>query len=366
MHFLTLGGRVAVGQADIIEPGEYVVGDIFGAHLMVLANAGSMEKMATGPQKIDFEDGDYNGKSILFMRAGGFGDLVLLTPVLREVKRLWPDCTVSVSTLSHYAQVLRHLPFVDFLLPYPLKKDVALGFAGAVYMDGSVEHEKRATEIHMTEYFAELAGIARPADLLPAYNVTENERIWCKEAYPRTNGTRRVAVQVGTSAVCRVYPRAQISEVIGSLVKEGWEVMLLGVKNEIKTPGNPPKNLRNLSDADLTFRQSCAVVESSDAFLGSDSALLHVAGALSVPAVGLYGPFPWQIRTKHCPTTFALTGRGDCAPCFHHVNAPLKNHFPEKCPSKDKGFCQVLADIKPTTIVAKLEKIAKLAPVITV
>jgi len=37
----------------------------------------------------------------------------------------------------------------------------------------------------------------------------------------------------------------------------------------------------------------------------------------------------------------------------------LRNHFPEKCPSKDKGYCEVLAEIKPERIVAVVEKIAK-------
>jgi ADP-heptose:LPS heptosyltransferase len=356
MHILTLEDTVDLGSKQVIKPDSYLIDDINAAHLLVLASRGTMNKLAT-IRTLD-ETQDWNNKRILVMRAGGFGDLVLLTPVLREIKRRWPSCYIAVSTMATYAQVISNLPYVDHISEYPIQIDNANTFDAWVFLENAIERNPRAEEVHMTELFGEIAGISSIEDIKPDYKVKATEAIWANEAYPRVEGTRRCCIQIGTSALCRTYPRPKLGEVCTALIQKGWEVFLLGANGEIRVD-KMPHNMRNLADADLTLRQSAAVMNNADVFLGSDSALLHIAGALAVPAVGLYGPFPWFLRTKHCPTTVAISGTGACAPCFHHVNSARRNHFPDYCPSKSKGICQVLEDISPARIVTKLESIAR-------
>lgn len=356
MHFLTLSSAVELGPKDKISAGKYVVDDVSAAHLLVLAGGGRMEPAALDVNLATREE--WNGARILFMRAGGFGDLVLLTPVLRAVKARYPDAKIHVSTMAHYACVFKGLPFVDACVPYPMPAADLLGYDACIFYENTVERNPRAQTLHMTELFAEVAGVRCIDNLRPAYHVSTDETRWAAEKYPRVNGTRRICVQIGTSAFCRAYPRNQMGEVMGALLRRGWEVFVLGAPREVQLPGRLPPTLKNLCMDDLTFRQSSAVLAGADVFLGSDSALLHVAGALGVPAVGLYGPFPWKLRTAHCPNTVALSGVGPCAPCFHHVNSARKNNFPEACPSRGAGVCQVLADIKPERIVARVEAVA--------
>jgi ADP-heptose:LPS heptosyltransferase len=83
------------------------------------------------------------------------------------------------------------------------------------------------------------------------------------------------------------------------------------------------------------------------------SALVHVAGALGLPAVGLYGPFPWQLRTVHAPSIHGINGTCRCSPCFWHDREAL---FPPDGPCATTGRCEALAGIEPRRIVAKLRK----------
>ena len=86
---------------------------------------------------------------------------------------------------------------------------------------------------------------------------------------------------------------------------------------------------------------------------------MHLAGTLGVPCVGLFGPFPWKLRTAYYKTVFALHGNGVCpmAPCFwsHHNGLPL---FPAGGPCNQTGLCEELSSIEPERIRAKLEQIA--------
>lgn len=362
MHFLTLPARVELGPQDAVDAGEYVVDDVNAAQLLVIAGGGAMRLAHFESERQLDPAADYNGRKILVMRAGGFGDLVLLTPVLREIKRRWPACILHVSTMAHYAAVLATLPYVDEILPYPLPVDVARDHAVQIFFENAVERNPRAHEIHMTELFAEIAGVVVAEDLLkPDYRVKATEAIWANEAYPRTS-KRRACIQVGASAALRVYPRELMGQIVGKLLKDGWEVFLLGAHGEIKLPDSPRPGLRNLSAAGLTFRQSCAVVAQSDCLIGGDSALVHIAGALDVPAVALYGPFPWKLRTAHSPSVHAIQGHDGCEPCFHHVNPARKDYFPAHCPSRAKGHCQVLAAIEPARVVVLVGRVARQIP----
>lgn len=362
MHLLQLPERLDLGHGNVIPPGEYAIDDLNGGNLLVMAGGGKMQPL-TAHRNLE-PGGDWNGHRIVLMRAGGFGDLVLLTPVLREIKRRWPSAHVAVCTMVHYGAVLSNLPFVDEIIPYPIPKATLDTFDAWVFYENAIEHNPRAKEIHMTQVFAEIAGLGADgvADLLPAYVVKPSEAIWCNEQFPRVNGTRRVCIQVGASAIARVYPQKLMGEAVGKMVQRGWEVFLLGERGEIKLPEKTPALIRNLSDMGLTFRQSAAVVNTCDAFVGNDSALLHVAGALSVPGVGLYGPFPWKLRTAHSPSIHALQGApvSDACPCFHHVNAAKRNHFPDNCPTKT--HCGTLAEIKPDRIVSKVDSIMRRLP----
>lgn len=75
--------------------------------------------------------------------------------------------------------------------------------------------------------------------------------------------------------------------------------------------------------------------------------------ALDIPAIGLFGPIPWKLRTSKAPKTQVLTGLAECAPCFHHVHAG--SHFPRNMPCAKTQRCVAMGEIDPMRIVAKVD-----------
>lgn len=361
MHILKIDSAIPISGQETVLPGEYLIEDMLGAQLLLMADGGTMTPLLEHRRRFR-EDQDWNGKRVLVMRQGGFGDLILLTPVLREIKKRWPLVHLAVATMSHYAPALANLGFIDEFTSFPVSWNTAEEFDAWIFFESMVEKNPLSKSVHMSELFAMVAGLTDVEDLLPAYVQTPGEAIWAREAYPRVPNVRRVCIQPATSARCRIYK--DIGKVGGLMMEAGWEVFLLGQTGGEFEPNLPPqeklpKHLRNLIPLGLKFRQSCAVLATADVFIGADSSLLHVAGALEVPAVGLYGPFPWKLRTAHSPTTYAIQGSGDCAPCMHHVGGTMKKIFPDKCPSASTGYCGVLATIKPDRVVAKADSIAR-------
>lgn len=374
MHIIQLNERIDLGPLDIVQPGTYLSEDLLGAQLLVLAGGGTMrpleekrvpifsEPRDDGSLKARYDNapdgtsGTRECTSILFGRTGGLGDLTLLTPVLREIKRRWPSVKIGVASIRDLQQSIQNLPFIDELLPYPVPVETANAYDGWVWLENAVENNPDAKELHSVDLVAKFIGLTLPndCDKLQAYVVTPKERADIQEAYPRLPGVRRVCIQPKASAACRTYTKT--GQVIAKFLEKGWEVFLLGREGEFKT--EPKPGLRCITDG-WTFRHRAALVETCDCLVAPDSSLLHVAGALGVPAVGLYGVFPWQVRTKYCPTTVALVRREgfSCAPCHHHARP--RHDFPANCPTASKGFCGVMDAIPVDKIVSTVEEIAR-------
>ena len=66
-----------------------------------------------------------------------------------------------------------------------------------------------------------------------------------------------------------------------------------------------------------TLRQAAALIARCSAFVGNDSSLLHLANALGVPAVGIYGPSnPVHFR-PFMPGALVVQPEDPYTPCFH-------------------------------------------------
>ena len=361
VHILSVTQPIELlNPSDQIVPGTYLVDDINAGQLMVFAKGAIVRP--PGDAELFNVATEAGEGSTLFMRAGGFGDLLLLAPVLRQYKNLYPDEKIAVSCFAPYAAVLDGLPYVDEILPYPLPLEQAHKWKRWVWLENAVEGNPRAQELHMTLLFAEMAGVSMVgADMAPDYRVKASEALWANQKYPR-GPKKRAAIQIKASAPSRTYPLGLTADVARQLIGRGYEVFLMGARGDLPPKKADVADLHDLVHEGLTFRESCAVLNTCDVVIAPDSALLHVAGALKIPAVGLYAAFPWKLRTQFSPKTHSLRGIGECAPCFHHANQARQNHFPKHCPTKDLGFCGVLSQIKPAEVVATAEQIARDLP----
>lgn len=353
MHILQLESPVELAADDIIQPGEYLCEATNGAQLLCIANGGTLNELHE--ERPFDETKDWNERSILFVRSGGIGDLVLLTPILREIKRRWPSAKIHVACMKEYGQALLHLPFVDRVIPFPISTVLATDYDCWVFLENVIERGPESKHMHSVDLVAKHIGLTGDFDKNQEYRVTLRENIWAEEAYPRT-GTKRICVQANASARCRSYPPPLLSKIIGELLRKGWQVFLMGGPSAGLKVEKDHAGLVVMADG-FTLRQRCAVIANSDCVLAPDSALTHIAGALAIPCVALYSVFKWQQRTKYSPTTVGVNAVGDCTGCNHHAH--MSFHFPKDGPCAKVGYCVPLAEIKPERIIALIETNAK-------
>lgn len=341
MHVVTLTKETNTGpDFGVLAPGEWVMHDQNAFELAMIAERGTVSMKPFS--KCEASSGF---RRTLIVRSGAWGDLLLLSPALAEL------FNGSVSTLA--CATKHHSLFSDScnvdLMEYPFRPEKTELYDEVIDLGNVLELNR---ELHCTDAFARALGMSEIKDYRPRYTVTDSEAVWAFERYKTSTGVRRVGIQMGTSHPNKMYPLAAWLRVVSILESRGWEVMLLGTKNELPPLKPTSKRVHACYTEDFTFRESAAILSTCDAFAGVDSVFLHMCHALDIPAIGLFGSHPWELYTSKAPKTRALTGAGECSPCFHYKRGPW---FPRDQECFKLNQCTVLSSIKAETIAAKVD-----------
>ncbi len=354
MHTLTLSAPVVLGPLGTLPAGSYLVEDTQAASLLVQAPRGAV-RLGPAPQYWgDLSPGEgQEPSSVLFARSGGFGDLLFLSPLLAEVRRRWPKCRIGVACAPARRCVLDGLGLVDTWESVPPALTVCDGYERVIGFEGVIE----ASREHYVDALASSCGLELPAgpeSRRSRYAITPAEKEWVSEMYPRNPARKRLGVQWQASEPARSYPLRDLHVVCGYLGQHGWDVWLLGEPDKVRARCQHDSGVRNVAmDERPSFRQSCAILSTCDVVLAPDSALLHVAGALGLPAVGLFGPIEPKTRIQYSPSIRPLKGALPCAGCGHHPRFP--GEWPVGMPCARDGQCAALAAIAPRIIISAVE-----------
>jgi len=288
---------------------------------------------------------DWNGKDIWLSRGGGYGDLLMLTPLIRELKARWPAAWIHVACGSNYWGVFDGLGVICELLPIPYDRQTHID--ALIQFEEVVEGDPKATRMHMAQLFADRAGITL-TNLKPDYIVTQEEREWVQARFPR-DGLPRVGMQLLASALYRTYRKM---DSVMLKLSEQAQVLLFGAPGQIELAKEVP-NVINLMDQEYkcSFRQSAALLATCDCCVSPDSALVHLSSALDVPCVGLYGPIPSHLRSTSS-LSYSFNGSAVCAPCFFH--ADIADQFPIGMPCSEIKRCVALESIEVDDVVKRV------------
>lgn len=340
--------------------------------------------MPTGSTRFYF----HNIKRILIRSTNWVGDAILSTPALRAVRKNFPNAQISVLAKPWVEPVYHHNAHVDRLLCYDdkgrhgglpgkirvskeLRKDrydLAILFQNAfeaaliTFLAGipnrlgyntdgrhfllthPVRLKPGLKQVHETAYYLgilEGAGLGTDGQELTLV-VSAGERAWARETL-RAQGEKGDRPIVGVSpgatygSAKRWYPDryARLCDKIYAFSKA--HILILGgagereIGNEVaRLMKSPSTNLCGNTD----LRQAIALIERCQLFLTNDSGLMHVAAALDVPLIAVFG------------STNPVT-TGPCGSKSHVVRAPVACSpcLKTDCPTDHRCMKEVTVDM---------------------
>ena len=305
---------------------------------------------------------------ILILRAGGYGDLLFLTPSLAEIHRRYPALKITVATHEHTREALHHPDLAHVhLIDYPVPADDLTRYdiisSAERITDPRMQHDAATYFAHhlglLPERSESSEALAKEEfSLRPLYAVDPDDLAQAWMAFPRHEPRARIGIQTESSVKNRTYPIDLTAQLIEKLIKEDeCDVFTFGYPDPGKKVEIPHFYPLQFMDPAPSLTQSAAVLSTMDAVIAPDSALCHIAGALGIPTIALYGPFHWRQRTSHSPSIKALQGHAECAPCQWHLTNG--QHYPPNMPcsrlvgppgQQRQAGCKALANIPPERI----------------
>jgi heptosyltransferase-2 len=304
-------------------------------------------------------------KQILIIRLSSIGDIVLTTPILRQLKSTFPNATIDALTKPAYSTILHGNPALRTIftaenfkpeLRYDLIVDLQnnltsrkyhrLGEKIVVYRK---ENWKKFLLVHfkVNLYQGYESVVERYAKSLAPFGVRLDEK-GCEiflsheeEKFGKEHRTAEMpvlAVCFGAKHFTKRFPSERFASALNHLLeKKVMEVWLLGGKEDApfaKMILEQVKRKETVKDfsGKYTLRETASLLASADAVLSNDTGLMHIAAAFQKPIVVLFGSSVKEFGFLPYKVPFSLLEVEGlaCRPCSHigRKRCP-KSHF--KC-----------------------------------
>jgi len=285
---------------------------------------------------------------ILVVALRRLGDVLLTTPLIRSIRRAWPDATLDVLVFADTAGILESNPDIDRVVAMPPRPTLAQSLALAARLFKRYHLAVSTQSGDRPTFFALLAGRNHAGPVWP----NERAKRWllgrsvtAGEAVHRVEEMLRLADALGIARVAEVIapsgvlaPSHAISGAYAVIhaapmfrykqwTRDGWRVLAEALEQRglaVAATGGPADrayldevwadapNVRRL-DGILRWPEIAALLAAARLYVGPDTSVTHLAAASGCPTVALYGPTdprlwgPWPAHGLPIPWAAAGT-----------------------------------------------------------
>lgn len=282
---------------------------------------------------------DLSDKSLILFRMGGIGDIYFLSPAIQHLKKKFPTSTIRVA--SGCKQPLENLPWINELYDMPFDVELLDKSTYFLMFQGIIETSNEKSKVtHAVDMFFSYFGIDStqlpPEEKKPTVIFSDSEKKWLNEECRKlglTDNNLVIGFQMETSAPLRNFPKEKMKVVIDVLSKEeNVKIVLVGPPQLGHLAGFYKGNNPNIIAAlNYDVRKSIVLASRYNIIVAPDSFLIQAAGAMDKPLIGLYGPFPSDVRMKYFKNAIGLDTKAVCAPCYKHDFRICIKGFPSPC-----------------------------------
>ena len=353
--------------------------------------------------------------TVLVVVTRRIGDVLLATPLIRSLKRAWPAAAIDVLVFAGTQGVLAANPDVrdvliiaerprmgeHFALARKIRRryDVALSLvpsdrptvyawlagrwcAGLVVdelkhrwkawlLNRAVPFDNKDTHtVLMHLALADAVGVESDYEVIASSNASDGAEL--ARHLPFALSEPFVVLHPYPKFNYKMWRHAAWAELARQLQARGLRVVLTGGSDaaELTYVGAIARELPGVVNlaGKLTLSQTAGLLQSARAYVGPDTAVTHMAAALGIPVVSLYGPTnpvkwgpwphgyarpanPWQrLGTQRVNNVTLMQGTVACVPCFN-----------EGCDRHIESYSDCLQQLPVSRVAAALAEAIKRA-----
>lgn len=234
-------------------------------------------------------------ESILLKRDIARGDVLLCTAIIRQLKKNNPESRIFFQT--KYPEIFAGNPMVERAVLPGHKFDT--GFSKTYDLNIAIYEKFKGW--HIIDCFGSCCGLKQNQfpKTIDMFTSTAQKM---KAMESLGSLTDYIVIAAGPGQwEGRNWPSARWKWLIDQLLEAGEKIVLVGSELDYNLPFT-----LDLRGKTSEFGHLAAVIQTAKCFIGIDSGPIHVAGALKVPRVGLFGvTFP-ELILCDSPRTMAV------------------------------------------------------------
>ena len=324
---------------------------------------------------------------ILIIRLGSLGDVVLTTPVLEILGKTYPEAELHYLVKKEFSQILEGNPHLKRIIPFENKGEHK-GLRGLLKI---IEELKEQRYTHVLDLHANLrsriiSGLLWGTQslrynkqaikrrlLLRKFKVNTKHtveayqdallplgisakpgspRIYCSNEEIETadkyliekgiqEGATIIGISPGAKWPTKMWPEDHFTELGEKIVSDlGANILVVGGADERELSERIAEKIGDhcVSIAGKTnIRESAALISRCNLFITNDSGPMHMATAVEVPVVAIFGPTVRGFGFSPLGKSVVIEKKLGCRPCSLHGSP--------KCP-KEHFDCMKLLDVE--------------------
>jgi len=330
-------------------------------------------------------------KKILLIQTAFIGDVILITPLIRAIKEIYPDSLLDVMVIPQTADILENNPSINELVIFDKRKNKFISFVNTLriikkkkYDIAFSPHSSMTTALlmylskiptrvgfdrwqaknllthkvphpggkHKTEKNLHLLSLFSDNKFSIQTELFPSEKMFKKASALlsdlKMNTRKLIAVAPGSVWFTKKWPQEYYKILVKQLSENGYGIVFIGSPDERKICEeiSPEKNSINLA-GELSLLESAAVIEKCDLMICNDSGALHLANAVKTDVIAFFGPTVKSIGYyPFRDNDYVFEIDIDCRPCSSHGG--------NKCPLEHFD-CMSL--IKPDSVFLKVKEL---------
>jgi len=316
---------------------------------------------------VDFQGREI--KRILIRSVNWIGDAILTTPSISALRKNFPQARISILAKPYVSEVFKYNPDIDEIILYEgsslgqrlrlinsLRKmgfDLAVLFQNAfeaaliAYLSGisrrlgystdgrglllrpSMPVKAETLMKHHLEYYLDLLrGAGLKVEKGPLIlNLDEKERRWAADFLIERGwkeGDEIVGISPGaTYGSAKRWPPQRFASLADRLIEEGLKVIIFNgpgegdIIEEIKRSSRfGLHHSRLITDGKTSIRELASLIQRCSVFVSNDTGPMHIASALKVPVVAIFGPTDPNATGPVGEDHRVIQKKVECSPCF--------------------------------------------------
>ena len=317
-------------------------------------------------------------ENILLIKTHAIGDVLLITPSIRHVRQKFPKAKITMLVGNWSKDIIEGNPYINELISFddsillkkriikilkliyklrkekydlcimfhcnpfihimafligvpqrmgfeegnsgfsltckvPMEENLTGRYMGDIYRD-LVDSEKTFKRDNRLDFFLKEDEKENAASILKKYDISKNDLLVSMAPGGGMNPRENVLAKRWSPEGFREVAESIINDFKGRVIILGSSDDRLIAEEIVDNISPKPVNLCGL----MTLRQSAALIRASNLLITNDSAPHHIAVALGIPSITIFGPtmpetfIPEYGRDKHLYVKSKL----DCSPCY--------------------------------------------------